>query len=245
MAPDTGPPVPGRLVCVLLRQVGRSTPGQWLSDVLFNQSLAGLFNRFIRFGLPMSRERLRVEMVSPTEGGSVILRVLVFGSGFLLPAITARWFRQPWTPGATQDATAAGPIPWDRLQIGAVRRPSCLLPGATRSRPIAKRLRGPPPGIGRNEAGIATSAARRSLTRMSSSRPEGLRQPVHHRGSWRRAISTPIRTSAGRKPRVPRRERATGRRDAADHGVEAVSRKTKGAYSGLERYYTTPAFRRW
>ena len=101
-----------------LRQVGRSTPGQWFSDVLLNQSLAGLFNRFIRFGVPMSSEQLRVEMVSPPEGGSVILRVLVFGSGFLLSAITAWRFRQPWTPAATQDATAAGPIPWERLQTG-------------------------------------------------------------------------------------------------------------------------------
>jgi hypothetical protein len=101
-----------------LATVGRSAPGNWFSDVLLNQSLAGLFNRFIRLGLPLWGEQLRIARASMPDGALGVLRLFVYGSGLLLLAITAWRFGKPWTAAPTLDAGESGTVPWEKLQTG-------------------------------------------------------------------------------------------------------------------------------
>ena len=101
-----------------LSAVGRSAPGQWFTDPKLNQSLAGLFSRLMRLGLSLPGEHLRMEPVSLLDGGSAILRVLLYGSDFMLLAITAWLFGRPWSSAPTLDASGPGPAPWDKVQTG-------------------------------------------------------------------------------------------------------------------------------
>lgn len=94
----------------------RSTPGEWYSDVLLNQSLSGLFNRFTRFGLPLSSMQLEVKRVALTEGRLLALKGLIYGTGFLLVVITAWRFGLPGTAAPPQNPAPPGPVPLEGLR---------------------------------------------------------------------------------------------------------------------------------
>ena len=89
-----------------LAKVGRTAPGVWDSDLVLNQSLAGLVNRFAQAGLPLSSDRLpRGDAVLAPETVAA-MRWLTYGIALALVAATAWRFGRPGRE-------------WSRLEVGA------------------------------------------------------------------------------------------------------------------------------
>jgi len=99
-----------------LNVVATESPGTWFADLLQNQSLAGLFNRFWRFGLPLAVPDLQVGPLSPF--GKLALQMLVYGTGLTLLAVTAWRFGKPFKAAPTVCRRAETPTSLDRLQTG-------------------------------------------------------------------------------------------------------------------------------
>lgn len=79
-----------------LGTVGREAPGTWYSDLLLNQSLAGLWSRYVQIGWPLSTSQLPSGPLVPSAEATALLRWLVYGSLTLLAAAAA-W--RMWPPG--------------------------------------------------------------------------------------------------------------------------------------------------
>ncbi len=83
---------------VFLGTLGRTAPGTWYSDLLLNQSLAGLWNRYIQIGLPLSAADLPSGPLVPTATVVTALRCLAYGSLALLGMLTAWRMMPPGRP---------------------------------------------------------------------------------------------------------------------------------------------------
>jgi hypothetical protein len=101
-----------------LTEVGRSAPGVWMGGVVGNQSLSGLFSRFMTFGLPLWVEHPHGQPLELLQGRLLVLRALVYGTGLFVLALTAWRFGRPGTAACAGDAAYPGPVPFDRLQFG-------------------------------------------------------------------------------------------------------------------------------
>jgi len=99
-----------------LAKVGRSAPGVWDSDLVLNQSLSGLVNRFAQSGLPGSADPLPSGLAALSPETVAWIRWWTYGTGLILLAVTAWRFGrpgQPWMAAGvdSQDDRDAGPSP--------------------------------------------------------------------------------------------------------------------------------------
>lgn len=94
-----------------LAKVGRSAPGVWDSDLVLNQSLSGLMNRFAQAGLPLSIDRLPSGTAALAPQTVATIRWLTYGMSLGLLAVTAWRFGRPGASRSTLDLGAeAGAI---------------------------------------------------------------------------------------------------------------------------------------
>jgi glycosyl transferase family 87 len=99
-----------------LAKVGRSAPGVWDSDLVLNQSLSGLVNRFAQSGLPGLGEQLPSALAAMSPETVAWIRWWTYGTGLTLLAVTAWRFGRPGQPwrAACVDSRGdfdAGPSP--------------------------------------------------------------------------------------------------------------------------------------
>lgn len=94
---------------VFLGTLGREPPGAWYSDLLLNQSLAGLWSRYVQIGWPLSAADLPSGPLVPSAAVVAALRWLVYGSLLLLGALTAWRMMPPGWPIRRVEANADGP----------------------------------------------------------------------------------------------------------------------------------------
>ena len=80
---------------MFLTKVGRSAPGVWDSDLVLNQSLSGLVNRYAQAGLPLSTERLPTAAAVLAPRTVETIRWLTYGASLALVAVTAWRFGRP------------------------------------------------------------------------------------------------------------------------------------------------------
>lgn len=101
-----------------LARVGQDAPGAWFSDVLLNQSLAGMVNRFATFGWPWSANEFVDRAASAPAWPPLVMRTLVYGTGLgLLGVSVAHWggFARHLAPVYRFEPR---PLPWHRLHVG-------------------------------------------------------------------------------------------------------------------------------
>ncbi len=103
---------------MFLVKVGSSAPGVWDSDLVLNQSLSGLFNRFAQSGLVLSPDRLPSGLAVLSESAVRWMRWLTYGtSALLLAAIACRTARFGQSC-AVEPAHGQSPVDWAQLQLG-------------------------------------------------------------------------------------------------------------------------------
>ncbi|MBI4518147.1 MAG: DUF2029 domain-containing protein [Deltaproteobacteria bacterium] len=96
---------------------GQWAAGHWFTDVLLNQSLAGFFNRLLRFGLPLSSQVLEARpAIAPTHGSWAA--VLSYSTGALLLALSAWRFRKPAALVARPAAAERAPRAFGEIRLG-------------------------------------------------------------------------------------------------------------------------------
>ena len=77
----------GDWIGVFLLKAGRSAPGVWDSDIILNQSLAGLINRFVQSGIPLTASQLPSALTPLSPSATLLIRALFYiASGTLLAA---------------------------------------------------------------------------------------------------------------------------------------------------------------
>lgn len=103
---------------IFLGTLGRAAPGTWYSDLLLNQSLAGLWNRYVQIGLPLSAADLPSGPLVPTATVVTALRCLVYGSLALLGVVTA-WRMMP--PGRPKTLSPTAEPPSEAVQCSQQR----------------------------------------------------------------------------------------------------------------------------
>ncbi len=79
----------GDWVGTFLLKVGRTAPGVWDSDLVLNQSLSALVNRYFQAGFPLSAADLPTAHATLSEATVRGMRWLTYGISALLLAITA------------------------------------------------------------------------------------------------------------------------------------------------------------
>ena len=83
----------GDWVGTFLLKVGRTAPGVWDSDLVLNQSLSGLVNRFFQAGLPLSTADLPSAHADLSAASVRAMRWLVYGISAALLVVTAWRFK--------------------------------------------------------------------------------------------------------------------------------------------------------
>jgi hypothetical protein len=101
-----------------LARVGQDAPGAWFSDVLLNQSLAGMVNRLATFGVPWSASEFVDRAATAPAWPPLVMRGLVCGTGLALLGLSVfHWGRIGRQPAPVY-RYEAGPLPWHRLHVG-------------------------------------------------------------------------------------------------------------------------------
>jgi hypothetical protein len=85
----------GDWVATFLLKVGRTAPGVWDSDLVLNQSLSGLFNRFWQAGLPLSSAALPDAHAVLADNAVWWMRLWVYGASLMLLAVAAWHWGRP------------------------------------------------------------------------------------------------------------------------------------------------------
>lgn len=88
----------GDWVGTFLLKVGRTAPGVWDSDLVLNQSLSGLINRFFQAGLPLSTADLPTAHAALAASSVRWMRLLVYGASLALVIVTAWRFGKMFRP---------------------------------------------------------------------------------------------------------------------------------------------------
>jgi hypothetical protein len=78
-----------------LIKVGRAAPGVWDSDLILNQSLAGLVNRLVQSGVPLAGAQIPSALAPLSPAASNTIRVLVYALSVALLLLTAWAFGRP------------------------------------------------------------------------------------------------------------------------------------------------------
>lgn len=108
----------GDWAATFLVKVGRSAPGVWDSDLVLNQSLSGLFNRFAQSGLALSADQLPTGMAVLAPETVSWIRWLTYGASLLLLVAVAWRMGSPGRSWASESADDSPPLDWSRLQLG-------------------------------------------------------------------------------------------------------------------------------
>lgn len=85
----------GDWVGTFLLKIGRTAPGVWDSDLVLNQSLSGMINRFFQAGLPLSAADLPTAHAALSTATVGWMRLLVYGVSLGLVVFTALRFGGP------------------------------------------------------------------------------------------------------------------------------------------------------
>src|SRR5690606_5075307 len=101
-----------------LARVGSETPGTWFSDILLNQSLAGLVNRLATFGIPLSASALEGRVFTGPTWPPLLMRGIVYGVGLTLLGISVRSWGSFGRLEESIHRFEATPLPWHRLRAG-------------------------------------------------------------------------------------------------------------------------------
>jgi hypothetical protein len=108
----------GDWVAIFLSKVGRDAPGAWESDLLLNQSLSGLVNRFVQAGIPLSAADFPTAQAELAPTTVSAIRLLVYLLSLTLLGVTAY---RLWPPGRLPHSVAsssAGSRSWLDERIG-------------------------------------------------------------------------------------------------------------------------------
>lgn len=109
----------GDWVATFLLKVGRTAPGVWESDLVLNQSLSGLFNRFWQAGLPLSPAALPDAHAVLADDTVWWMRLLVYGASVALLAVAAwHWGRPGRLDGKAPAGAEPGFADWPTVQTG-------------------------------------------------------------------------------------------------------------------------------
>lgn len=101
-----------------LARVGQDAPGAWFSDVLLNQSLAGMVNRWATFGWPWSSGALMDRALAAPSWPPLVMRGVVYGTALVLLGLSVkRWGALGRLPPPVFSYEPP-PIGWHRLQVG-------------------------------------------------------------------------------------------------------------------------------
>ncbi len=101
-----------------LSRVGQDAPGAWFSDVLLNQSLAGMVNRVATFGWPWTSEALLDRAVASPSWPPLVMRGLVYGGSLLLLGLSIRRWGTIGKQPTPVFAYEPPPVGWHKLHVG-------------------------------------------------------------------------------------------------------------------------------
>lgn len=110
-----------------LAKLGRTAPGVWDSDLILNQSLSGLFNRFAQSGLAMSADQLPSGLAALAPETVRWIRWLTYGASLLLLGAAVWRMGRPGKPCPAEPADARLPLDWSHLQLGVEASIICCL----------------------------------------------------------------------------------------------------------------------
>lgn len=102
-------------VGTFLVKVARTAPGVWDSDLILNQSLCGLVNRFVQSGIPLTLSQLPSALTTLSSTTTTGIRLLTYGLTGALLFATARTFGQPGKSAALVKP-AGRTARWSELQ---------------------------------------------------------------------------------------------------------------------------------
>jgi hypothetical protein len=104
--------------------VANSAPGDWHSDLVLNQSLGGLVQRYYRWGLATNWRELAANQAPLDAGTARQLQLTVLGIGAALVALTAWRCGRPFRRAGTLGPQSAPPIAWSLertpIEAGAI-----------------------------------------------------------------------------------------------------------------------------
>ncbi|MEX2119679.1 MAG: glycosyltransferase family 87 protein [Pirellulales bacterium] len=100
-----------------LLKVARTAPGVWDSDLVLNQSLAGLINRLVQSGFPTTADRLPSALAGLMPRQVWLIRGLVAFSAAALVAVFAWRLGKPFSAPAAASLDSR-PLPLDQVQTG-------------------------------------------------------------------------------------------------------------------------------
>lgn len=104
--------------------VANSAPGDWHSDLVLNQSLGGLVQRYYRWGLATNWRELAASQAPLDAGTARSLQLTVLGIGAALVALTAWGCGRPFRRAVSLTPQSQPPIAWSLqrtpIEAGAV-----------------------------------------------------------------------------------------------------------------------------
>lgn len=104
--------------------VAHSAPGDWHSDLVLNQSLGGLVQRYYRWGLATNWRELATTQAPLDAATARRLQLAVLSIGAALVALSTWFGGRPLRPAATLPPHASAPVAWSQqrtpIEAGAV-----------------------------------------------------------------------------------------------------------------------------
>jgi hypothetical protein len=117
----------GDWVGTFLIKVAKTAPGVWESDLILNQSLSGLVNRWLQSGLPLSAAQLPSALTLLPATTVAAIRLLTYGLSGALLLVTA-WTFLPRGPNRCLQSVTGAIVPWSELHAGIeVSALACLM----------------------------------------------------------------------------------------------------------------------
>ncbi|MGD9645543.1 MAG: glycosyltransferase family 87 protein [Pirellulales bacterium] len=109
---------------MFLGGVAHSAPGDWHSDLVLNQSLGGLVQRYYRWGLATNWRELAATQQPLDAVTARRLQLVVLSIAAGLVALTACYGGRPWRRAAILGPEASAPIAWSQqrtpIEAGAI-----------------------------------------------------------------------------------------------------------------------------
>lgn len=85
----------GDWIGVFFLKAGRAAPGVWDSDIILNQSLAGLINRFVQSGVPLTASQIPSALTPLSPGTTLLMRTLFYIASAALLTVSLCAFGRP------------------------------------------------------------------------------------------------------------------------------------------------------
>jgi len=102
-----------------LFRVGRDAPGAWESDLVLNQSLSGLVNRFVQAGVPLGAADIPTSQTMLAPATVRAIRMIVYVAGLALVGVMAWRLGRPGRslpPVEFHHQPLVHDVPWDDLR---------------------------------------------------------------------------------------------------------------------------------